>query len=266
MFEWLKPFSRIFVTGPQRSGTRICARMIARETGHDYIDETDFHFDSLYLLFSLLEKKERVVVQCPCLCRHIHLFSDEHAAVILMRRNLRDILRSQKRIRWTWEWLERDRYGRTEGDISGIKYEYWEKHQKKKIKHSYEIEYGSLARHPLWLSKEARTSFSATQTDGSAAKPSLPPDARPVPATGILCHEDAEAGTALLVRTDFPAKRLNPTGKWLWHLCDGSLNRQELLDKFKTRYEKTNAKQLARDVDAFLLDLQSSGFLNIRRD
>lgn len=265
MFEWLTRFSRIIVTGPQRSGTRICARMIAYDTGYDYIDETDFQSDSLYVLFSLMEKKERVVVQCPVLCRHAHLFSDDRTAVILMRRKIQEIIRSQKRIRWAWEWLERDRYGRTEGDIAEIKYEYWEKHQKKIIKHPFEIEYASLAEHPLWLPEETRASFSPTQTDCSASAYSLPPDARPVPATGILCHEDAEAGTAMLVKTHSPGKRLNPTGKWLWLLCDGSLNRQELLDKFKARYEKTDTEQIARDVDAFLMDLWNNGFLKICR-
>jgi hypothetical protein len=266
MFEWLQPFSRIFVTGPQRSGTRICARMIAHDTGYDYIDETDFHFDSLYLLFSLLEKKERVVVQCPVLCRHAHLFGDDRTAVILMRRKVREIIRSQKRIQWTWEWLERDRYGRTRGDIAGIKYEYWEKHQKKKIKHPFEIDYASLARHPLWLPKENRTSFSPTQTDSPATKFTLPPDARLIPATGILCHEDARAGTALLVKTNSPAKKLNPTGKWLWDLLDGGLGRRELLDKFKGLYKEADKEQMGRDMDAFLMDLWNNGFLKIRRN
>jgi hypothetical protein len=214
-----------------------------------------------------MEKKERVVVQCPVLCRHAHLFSDDRTAVVLMRRKIREIIRSQKRINWAWEWLERDRYGRTEGDIAEIKYEYWEKHQKKKIKHAFEIEYASLARHPLWLAKEKRTSFSPDQTtDSSAQKGSLPPDAILVPAGDVLYHENTGSGTALLVKTRFPAKKLNSTGKWLWNSCDGSLNRQELLDKFKTRYKKANSEQIAHDVDAFLMDLWNNGFLKIRRD
>ena len=265
MFEWLNQFSRIFVTGPQRSGTRICARMIAHDTGYDYIDETDFQYDSLYLLFSLLEKKERVVIQCPVLCRYAHLFSEDRSAVVLMRRKIREIFRSQKRITWAWEWLERDRYGRTKGNIAEIKYEYWEKHQKRKIKHSFEIEYESLVHHPLWLPKEKRTSFSPDQTENSAQKGALPPDAVLVPAGDVLYHDNTGTETALLVKTNFPAKRLNSTGIWLWNSCDGSLNRKELLDKFKARYEKANTGQISRDVEAFLMDLWNNGFLKTRR-
>ena len=50
MFEYLKEFPVVLVTGPQRSGTRICAKMIAHDTGHRFVDEREIHTDSLYEL------------------------------------------------------------------------------------------------------------------------------------------------------------------------------------------------------------------------
>ena len=83
MFEQLCDYRNILVTGPQRSGTRICAQMVAHDTGHGYIDEVQIDTDSLYRLadaFSL----NKVVVQCPACARFIHNFSNPHSLVIFM--------------------------------------------------------------------------------------------------------------------------------------------------------------------------------------
>ena len=91
-FEWLRDFSKIIVTGPQRSGTRICAKMIAHDTRHRYVDESEIGVDSLYRLWSLLRNERRFVVQCPALCRHVHLFGSADTAIVLMRRDVKDIV------------------------------------------------------------------------------------------------------------------------------------------------------------------------------
>ena len=65
MFEWLSEFERIFVTGPQRSGTRICAKMIAHDIGYEFIDETQINMDSFYNFSSLLETKQKYVHSMP---------------------------------------------------------------------------------------------------------------------------------------------------------------------------------------------------------
>jgi hypothetical protein len=137
MFEWLSKFERIFVTGPQRSGTRICAKMIARDTGYEFIDETHINMDIFYNFSSFLESKQKFVIQCPTLCRYIHFFDSEDNAIILMCRNVKDIIKSQKRIKWSKEWLELIRYDCRAGAgiISIIKYDFWEKYQKLNITH-----------------------------------------------------------------------------------------------------------------------------------
>lgn len=161
---WLGKFDKIIVTGPQRSGTRICAKMIAHDTGHRYVDESEVGIDSLYRLRTLLQSNHRFVVQCPALCRHVHVFSDDDTAIVLMRRDVEDIIASQKRIGWSWEKVELARYDRSDGAIAEVKYRFWEEGQRRQIRHAFEIEYESLARHPLWVPKLLRRSFRAGQT------------------------------------------------------------------------------------------------------
>ena len=100
MFDHLKPFDKIVVTGPQRSGTRICAKMIAQDLGKEYVSEAHVGVNVFGLLEEMLEKRKNFVVQCPGLCRHVHLIGREDTAVVFMRRSLEHIIGSQRRIRW----------------------------------------------------------------------------------------------------------------------------------------------------------------------
>jgi len=163
MFEHLAEHRAILVTGPQRSGTRICAKMIAHDTGHAYIDELNLNIDSLYRLqdaFSLTN----VVIQCPAMCRFIHNFAGEEVLVVMMVRDIAGIIASQKRIDWDAETIEMVRYQVFDRPIAQTKYEFWET-QKTGIQNYLEMEYESLASHPLWVPKEERINFTSSQTN-----------------------------------------------------------------------------------------------------
>jgi hypothetical protein len=164
LFAWLRPFEIVLVTGPQRSGTRICAKMIAHDTGHSYVDEAQIGVDSLYRLWTLLRDQRPVVVQCPALCRHVHVFSADDTAIVLMRRDVEDIIASQRRIGWHWEELELARYDRSAGVIAEVKYAFWDDYQRQRTRHAFEVAYHSLAQHPLWVTKDLRWDFEAAQT------------------------------------------------------------------------------------------------------
>jgi hypothetical protein len=260
MFEWLAKFDRIFVTGPQRSGTRICAQMIAYDTDHEYIDERDFCMDSLYMLCSLLENKHRLVIQCPVLCRYVHALDASDAAIVLMRRDVQDIIVSQTRIRWGWEWLELARYDCSDGTIAEVKYRFWEEYQKKRIKHAFEIDYESLKEHPLWVSNHLRLEFSPAQTVHQNGTPTINQDARPCPRPGVLCLEGSAVSETILVKTRESAQALNETGRLIWSLCDGVHTRQDILEALKTHFD-VDESVAARDVDEFISDLLKKGFL-----
>lgn len=170
MFEWMTRFDKILVTGPQRSGTRVCARMIARDTGHRYVDEKEIAVGHRDLLDALCGAEHKFVVQCPALCHCIHEFGADDTLIILMRRKIEDIIASQERIEWGNEQDQlRRHYGGVEGPISVIRYRFWEKYQRPRIKHVLEVEYESLSGHSLWIIKERRRDFAPDQWNVSAS-------------------------------------------------------------------------------------------------
>lgn len=162
MFEYLKKYPLILVTGPQRSGTTICAKMVAHDTGYMLFDETDFGVtdSERFLHFTRIHN---VVIQCPHQLRIAHEISN--AFVILMKRNITDIITSEKRVGWdkSWHMWEKSFYTYTDPrPVSEIKYEYWQKH---KPQNYTEVEYESLKQHPLWFDKEHRKNFTGKQTE-----------------------------------------------------------------------------------------------------
>lgn len=170
MFEYLKDFPVILVTGPQRSGTRICAKMIAHDTGHRFVDEREIHTDSLYELFwQILHGRpdgESIVVQCPALCYVIHRIPNmipDETAVVMVQRSLKDIHASQMRVNWEWEFVELLHYPLGHR-AAHSKYYNW-RWQKKNIEHHFDVYYDRLEGHPLWVPKEQRKDWDAWQTE-----------------------------------------------------------------------------------------------------
>ncbi len=240
--------------------------MIAYDTGHEYIDEEDIGVDSLSRLRSHLRTKRRVVVQCPASCRHVHMFSTDNTAIVLMRRSVEDIVASQERIGWTWERLDLARYDRSDGVIAEVKYQFWEEYQKERIKHAFEIEYESLAEHPLWVPRHLRRSFAPEQTVCRDEASAIPQDARPRPHLDVLLCEGSNHDGATLVKTKEPTKPLNATGQLIWALCDGTRTHHDVLQALKTRFPGTEEDGLARDLDEFINDLVAQRFLQLTSD
>jgi hypothetical protein len=261
MFEWLSKFDRIFVTGPQRSGTRICAKMIAHDTGYDFIDETQINMDGFYNFSTLLETNKKYVLQCPTLCRYIHFFAQEDNAIVLMRRNIKDIVKSQKRIKWSKEWLELIRYDRNEGIISEIKYDFWEKNQKERIKNLFEIEYGSLKTHPLWIAKKERENFLPMQIEKINHATTIPQNAflQKDPEAELFVNSSQTEG--ILVKKDKTFHLINKTSLLILDLCDGMHLKKDILNHLELLFPEIKSKTLAKDIDRFVEELHKNHFI-----
>jgi hypothetical protein len=165
LFEHLREYDTIIVTGPQRAGTRITAKMVAHDTGKDYIDETGINIDSLYRLTDAVSLGG-CVVHAPALCRFVHRYGVDSIAIVMVKRPIADIIASQERIGWSWEQVEQLYYegcGENTAPIAQVKYNYWQE-QKKVITHWFEVNYQDLASHPLWIPKEKRRDFGSHQT------------------------------------------------------------------------------------------------------
>lgn len=168
MFEELNQHKHIVVSGPQRSGTTICARMISYSLEHAcYLEETfaTHHwwgdFQKLFM-FLLEHKNGKVVCQCPALSAYVHLLPED-TAVVFMKRPIKDILASEARINWTDAPRMLNRYFKSNGIVSEIKYLVWYQYQKKLIRYAYDIDYKELKKHPLWVEKNQRKDFSSRQ-------------------------------------------------------------------------------------------------------
>jgi hypothetical protein len=261
MFEWLSTFERIFVTGPQRSGTRICAKMISHDTGYEFIDETRISMDSVYGFSSFLESKRKYVIQCPTLCRYIHFLASKEDAVVLMRRNCKDIVQSQKRIEWSKEWLELMRYDRSRGIISEIKYDFWEKNQKKKIQNNYEIEYDSLRTHPFWIDKKERGNFSAMQIEKTSSSDSVPIHAflKRAPEAELYFNKNRTEGILLDKNNIFHL--INKTSLRIWEMCDGTHSKKDVFGHLARLFPEIAKKTLSHDIDLFIAELHKKHFI-----
>jgi hypothetical protein len=165
MFEHLSGHRRIVVTGPQRSGTRIAAQMVAHDTGLQFVDETEFLIKDEDLFHEVLER-DGIVVQAPHMLKDVVDHPVPGVLVVLMRRDLDRIHASAQRIGWEEVYggntTELRTFGLTEGDSAAVKYAYWDS-QPKPEPH-VEVDYESLREHPLWLHEDQRKDFGPLQT------------------------------------------------------------------------------------------------------
>lgn len=177
MFEGLKRHSRIIVTGPQRSGTRIGAQMIAHDTEHRYVDEVEFGVNQPDPFFKVLEQ-ENIVVHCPGMMQwpgtNLKRVIEVPIFTVVMRRCIEDIQASMQRINWGSWHAEAMHYGLRQvahdawirDAIPAIKYAYFDSKQAPEIEPEMllNLQYDNLSRHPMWVDKSQRTNFKWNQT------------------------------------------------------------------------------------------------------
>jgi hypothetical protein len=166
MFENLAVYPKIVVTGPQRSGTRIAAKMIAADTGHEFVDEMSFQVSDIRRWREILQR-ERIVVQSPHMLKDVVDDPPPGIFVVLMRRDLAQIHKSEQRIQWEQvlhgNTHELRKFGLTEGDSAQIKYDYWQTHPK--TVPFREVQYESIRAHPRFIPDDLRRDFGPLQTE-----------------------------------------------------------------------------------------------------
>jgi hypothetical protein len=165
MFHWCADYQRIWVTGPMRSGTSICARMICHDTGYTYVDGASINTLEANKLRKKFGDREGVVVQCPFAAYMIDkvVAGDDESLVVFMYRHPNDILASQKRIGWA-DQKELRRYpGATYETLTECKYAQWVCATREYVPNYVELEYEDLAPHPMWVPKALRRNWDKRQ-------------------------------------------------------------------------------------------------------
>lgn len=165
----LRSFSKIVVTGPQRSGTTIAAKILAAELQYHIVLEEVFKEHDLYLFFEVFLRHSLCVVQAPALSSIVHFLKGHNIAVVFMQRRLADVRASEKRIGWLekHERVEKRKYfeGNSKVPVSALKLRRWEKFQSPELgRCAFELEYESLRSSPLWLDRKYRCGFGPRQT------------------------------------------------------------------------------------------------------
>lgn len=164
----------VLVTGPQRSGTTIAAHVIAQELGFRYVDEDEFGIHDGPRATEIM-RQGKVVLQAPALCHVAHEAADIGVPVVMVRRRLDEIEKSEHRVHWRTmydglnlkaeQWKYWKCYGIPFADskrIALIKYEVWDKIQKAQCV-SFDLDYASLVDHPLFKEESERKDFAPRQ-------------------------------------------------------------------------------------------------------
>ena len=141
----------IFVIGPQRSGTRLAARIIERQTGRTFVDELDYS----------INVPDNSVVQAPFLLKAVLELSFYHptAQFAFMYRNKQDIIKSMERIEWCKDYTDDPNFYSTYIDhcytyIDQLKNELPQERW-------FDIQYESLVHDPLFV--KDRSNFTVKQ-------------------------------------------------------------------------------------------------------
>ena len=166
LFEYLAEFDQIIVTGPHRAGTTIALEMMATDLSYQSVREEAFDFYDEVALFGLLDEQHDSVFQCPALFDLMPKLSSDSRAIVMMYRPLWELWASRNRMYSTegkrvqakvQNDRQLERLGVAEGDAAQIKYERWEEWKADgMIHHPFDLEYSSLAAHPLWVPEEDR--------------------------------------------------------------------------------------------------------------
>lgn len=187
MFDFLSKYQIILVTGPQRSGTTICARMIASDLKISYLDE------SLWGVWDGVRARQHAELDWPCvlqgpgLLKDVGLFNQPKCAIVVMIRDSKSIIKSQKRVNWD-VWAEKElspykaalpeEYEKFTSEytywssnpparlvVAKFKYLWWTVKGKSELTYPnwYEVAYDLLASHHMWIPKERRVDFKSRQ-------------------------------------------------------------------------------------------------------
>lgn len=179
-------YKRVFIVGPQRSGTTFTSKAIAASLNFRFVDEEEFRVND-FERFSYLFNEDNIVVQAPAMSSKIHVLAGEDDLVVFMSRKWSDIVKSiLKKNGRISNWMYMDTMYEVEKDhfVSVDKeseevydkvvdrnsfylncfYTMWKEYQSKIIPNCFALDYESMKNHPLWLNKDKRKHFHFKQT------------------------------------------------------------------------------------------------------
>lgn len=96
----LRHYSKIIITGCQRSGTNIMGTIVAMDLGYKYYDECYIDIDNATKLLDRLNNENNIVIHCPGMSHLLHTIKTPRTIIVWMLRPLDEIHSSMLRIKW----------------------------------------------------------------------------------------------------------------------------------------------------------------------
>lgn len=149
-------FSKVLVTGPARSGTHICAVMVAYDTDLCFVPEQTFKCNDIELFRQIYWEHDNFVVPCNGIRKHIGEFGQDDTLIIVKYRPVAEIVASGRRVRGELSSMKNPR------DYVRRQYKLIEA-QLPLVKHYVKIKHHSLTGHPLWVERHRRKQFDPRQ-------------------------------------------------------------------------------------------------------
>jgi len=165
----LRPFKNIVVVGPQRSGTRITAKILTHELDGYFFDERRYRPANWRKFVKCTEQRLRFankIFQAPGLTHRVKDMDELGCAVVMMRRPMADIMASWDRIGWAQDEDELAKFKATavEGSSAAVKYAFWDR-VKPSLQNAFEIFYDDLSDHPMFVPKPRRRNWEYWRTE-----------------------------------------------------------------------------------------------------
>lgn len=161
----LRGYKKILITGPQRSGTTIASKIIAKRLSLPWMKEESVDVDNLEKFFEMHFKKKKYVLQAPALCHVCHELPVD--AVVFMWRPNSEIEKSASRVNWEFDRYEALKYFYSQSKTPSwnIKKMIWKVFQSRVVRNGFTLSYRSLKTDVLFVEKKRRKKFDVRQTE-----------------------------------------------------------------------------------------------------
>jgi hypothetical protein len=184
LLDKLKKFSKIIVTGPQRSGTTYMSYILSKDLHYEHIDEVKYRSGTKPSTQFFIERlnKKNIVIQAPTQTHILHKLKNDSDMIILwMNRSDEDIIKSEDRIGWHKKCFKTEELPKylklCESDFneyhekflsfkrnSHLKKFVWNNLQKQIMKNTFvEVEYDILEQTKEFIPKSKRINFGSKQ-------------------------------------------------------------------------------------------------------
>lgn len=178
LLSQLDGFTKIIVTGPQRSGTTIAGKIIADAMGLPNLDERVVGPGNKAGFLEKIAQEPRFVFQFPNACEWLQDLADlEDIGIVFMERANADILASQERIAWRGGTPKGyPKYALTdlpehvtallddENHLFENRKIVFETYQRPLLRNCFVLQYDSMKSEAAWVEKADRKNFNPKQT------------------------------------------------------------------------------------------------------